>query len=310
MRSWILAACLGLATLPSTASGQGPSKPEPPRMVLVELYTSQGCDMCPEAERVLGVIAAKNPRVVPIAFHVDYFNDPWKDAFSDKLHSERQAAYNALYTRPKNPEYGLYYTPMVMVDGVQSENGRDPEGIQAAVRQAQARKPLVSLEATLELKDNRSAGDLRVSLAPRSPGINGRELLVCAVLTDDRVVTEVGSGENANKTLTARFPAVDSVRVHPAGWFEGSEILVPPRSVLDCREARDRGLRAGQEVGRDLSVRPRPLDTAVGRTRTGTVPCGRQMTILRRPGGLGDPTGENRHGREVGLGERLRSCKS
>ena len=37
--------------------------------------------------------------------------------------------------------------------------------------------------------------------------ISGRELLVCAVLTDDSVVTEVESGENANKTLTARFPA-------------------------------------------------------------------------------------------------------
>ena len=111
--------------------------------------------------------------MVPIAFHVDYFNDPWKDPFSDKLHSERQAAYNALYTKPKNPEYGLYYTPMVMVDGVQSVNGRDPDGIQAAVRQAQARKPQVSLDATLELKDDRSSGDLRISLAPRSSKVNG-----------------------------------------------------------------------------------------------------------------------------------------
>jgi len=176
-------------------------------MVLVELFTSQGCDMCPEAERVLGAIAAKSPRVVPIALHVYYFNDPWKDPFSDKLHSERQAAYNALYTKPKNPEYGLYYTPMVMVDGVRSVNGRDPDGIQAAVRQAESREPRISLDAKLELKDDRSSGDVRISLAPRSSKINGREVLVCAVLTDDRVVTEVGSGENASKTLTARFPA-------------------------------------------------------------------------------------------------------
>jgi hypothetical protein len=206
MRAWMIAACFGLTVLP-TASGQGPSKADPPRMVLVELFTSQGCDMCPEAERVLGAIAARSPRVVPIALHVDYFNDPWKDPFSDKLHSERQAAYNALYTKPKNPEYGLYYTPMVMVDGVQSVNGRDLEGIQAVVRQAQARKPQVSLDATLALKGDRNSGDVRISLAPRSSKINGREVLVCAVLTDDKVVTDVGSGENANKALTARFPA-------------------------------------------------------------------------------------------------------
>ena len=79
--------------------------------------------------------------MVPIALHVDYFNDPWKDPFSDKLYSERQAAYNALYTRPKNPEYGLYYTPMVMVDGLQTVNGRDPGGIQAAVRRRRPGSP-------------------------------------------------------------------------------------------------------------------------------------------------------------------------
>jgi hypothetical protein len=203
----IIAACLGLTTIAPCALGQGPSRPDPPRLVLVELFTSQGCDMCPEAERVLGAIAAKSPRVVPIAFHVDYFNDPWNDPFSDKLHSERQAAYNALYTGPKNPEYGLYYTPMVMVDGVQSVNGRDPEAIQAAVRLAQARKPQVSLDAKLDLKDDRHSGDLRINLASRSSRINGRDVLVCAVLIDDQVVTRVGSGENANRTLTSRFPA-------------------------------------------------------------------------------------------------------
>ncbi len=56
---------------------------------------------------------------------MDYVNDPWWDPFSNKLNSECQATYNAIYTKPKNPTYGLYYTPMLMVDGVQSVNGRD-----------------------------------------------------------------------------------------------------------------------------------------------------------------------------------------
>ena len=54
---------------------------EATRMVLVELYTSQGCDMCPAAEKMLGALAERDRRIVPIAFHVDYFNDPWKDVF-------------------------------------------------------------------------------------------------------------------------------------------------------------------------------------------------------------------------------------
>src|SRR5262249_45105298 len=49
--------------------------------------------------------------------------------------------------------------------------------------------------------------DLRISLTPHTSRLSGRELLVCAVLTEDLVDTAVGSGENAHKTLTARFPA-------------------------------------------------------------------------------------------------------
>src|SRR6516164_7621907 len=88
-----------------TAEKDGESQ----RMVLVELYTSQGCDMCPTAERVLGALAERDRRIVPIAFHVDYFNVPWKDVFSDPVYSRRQMAYNEIYTKPKNSEYGLYY---------------------------------------------------------------------------------------------------------------------------------------------------------------------------------------------------------
>src|SRR4051812_36680135 len=106
----ILTASMTAATLLAQESGRDGAR----RMVLVELYTSQGCDMCPAAEKILGALAEKERGIVPIAFHVDYFNDPWKDVFSDPLYSRRQMTYNELYKGPKNPDYGLYYTPMLM----------------------------------------------------------------------------------------------------------------------------------------------------------------------------------------------------
>ncbi len=124
------------------------------RMVLVELYTSQGCDMCPTAEKVLGALAGRDPGMVPIAFHVDYFNDPWKDVFSDSLYSQRQMTYNQIYTKPKNAEYGLYYTPMMMIDGEQSVNGRDAAAAEAAIRRARAKKPAVAIDVMLELESD------------------------------------------------------------------------------------------------------------------------------------------------------------
>ena len=263
-------------------------------MVLVELFTSQGCDMCPEAERVLGAIAARSPRVVPIALHVDYFNDPWKDPFSDKLHSERQAAYNALYTKPKNPEYGLYYTPMVMVDGVQSVNGRDLEGIQAAVRQAQARKPQVSLDATLELKDDRSSGDLRISLAPRSsrdqrargPGLCGPHR------RQGRHRGRIGG--KRQQDLDGPIPgAVDSIRVHQAGWLERSlsfsfrldPLVEPPRSS---------GLRSSPRTGSRARCISRPWSPGRPERPDREQEQARRRQTMRPwgPWSRGRPTGE------------------
>jgi hypothetical protein len=196
-----------LMSTSSAALAQSSERDEQKRLVLVELYTSQGCDMCPEAERSLGMLAQRNPRIVPIAFHVDYFNDPWKDPFSDALYSQRQMAYNALYTKPKNPEYGLYYTPMLMIDGEQSINGRDLPGAQAAIRQAITKKPQIALNVNLVPAKDQRSGKVKIKVAARSSRVEGRELLVCAVLRDDQVVTHVDSGENANKSLTNRFPA-------------------------------------------------------------------------------------------------------
>jgi hypothetical protein len=180
---------------------------ESQRMVLVELYTSQGCDMCPTAEKILGALAEKDRRIVPIAFHVDYFNNPWKDVFSDPLYSQRQMTYNQLYTKPKNKDYGLYYTPMLMIDGEQSVNGRDPASAEAAIRQAKARKPAVGLDVALDVKGDGLSGTATIKVTSRSTKVEKSPLLVCAVLREDGVVTDIPSGENAGKSLVARFPA-------------------------------------------------------------------------------------------------------
>jgi hypothetical protein len=201
--SCLLIAAFLLAFIGQGASGQD----EPKRVVLVELYTSQGCDMCPTAEKILGSLAEKERRIVPIAFHVDYFNKPWKDVFSDPLYSQRQMTYNQLYTRPKNPDYGLYYTPMLMIDGIDSVNGRDPAAAEAAIREALARKPAVGLKVALDVKGDGLSGTATIKVTSRSPRVEKSPLLVCAVLREDGVITDIPSGENKGKSLVARFPA-------------------------------------------------------------------------------------------------------
>jgi hypothetical protein len=163
--------------------------------------------MCPSAERILGALAEKNRRIVPVAFHVDYFNEPWRDVFSSPLYSQRQMTYNQLYTGPKNAEYGLYYTPMLMIDGQQSVNGQDAASAQAAIRDALAKKPAVRLDVALDVSRQQLSGRAAIVVASQSARAAKSPLLVCAVLREDRVVTEVLAGENAGKSLVARFPA-------------------------------------------------------------------------------------------------------
>jgi hypothetical protein len=58
---------------------------------LLELYTSEGCSSCPPADKWLGDIKLSAKKVVPLAFHVDYWDYiGWKDQFAKSEYSDRQ----------------------------------------------------------------------------------------------------------------------------------------------------------------------------------------------------------------------------
>lgn len=67
---------LGCALMAGGAQAEG--RP----VVVVELFTSQGCSSCPPAEALLLDIA-KQPHVLALAFHVDYWDRlGWTDPYS------------------------------------------------------------------------------------------------------------------------------------------------------------------------------------------------------------------------------------
>src|SRR5262245_43483680 len=65
--------------------------------VILELFTSQGCSSCPPADRLLSKLGGDPKlagRVIPLAFHVDYWDSlGWRDPFDAARWSERQQAY-------------------------------------------------------------------------------------------------------------------------------------------------------------------------------------------------------------------------
>jgi len=67
---------------------------------VMELFTSQGCSSCPPADELLGKYAAQNnSNIIPLSFHVDYWNRlGWKDSFSTGEYSQRQRQYAQLFS--------------------------------------------------------------------------------------------------------------------------------------------------------------------------------------------------------------------
>jgi len=87
----------------------------PHTTALVELYTSEGCDSCPAADRWLSSLFGQGFRpdqVVPLALHVDYWDYiGWKDPFAKGEFSLRQRKL-AQMKRPV-----MVYTPQVLLQG-------------------------------------------------------------------------------------------------------------------------------------------------------------------------------------------------
>lgn len=82
-----------------------------PRAV-VELYTSQGCNSCPPADKILHDMADQHDDLLLLSYHVDYWNYlGWEDPFSDARYSARQRDYaNRMRER-------YVYTPQVIING-------------------------------------------------------------------------------------------------------------------------------------------------------------------------------------------------
>lgn len=88
-----LLACMATSILAAPFVIESP----PERVALLELYTSEGCSSCPPADRWLSELKTNNElwtRVVPVAFHVDYWDYlGWPDRFAAASFSNRQREY-------------------------------------------------------------------------------------------------------------------------------------------------------------------------------------------------------------------------
>lgn len=206
--------CLGvaLAALISAPPSQADRVPQSAaRPVLVELFTSQGCNSCPPADALLGRLAQRQD-VIALAWHVDYWDGlGWKDRFSSAEATARQYDYARRLGRD-----GIY-TPQLVIDGAAETVGSDEAAAGQAIAKAAAHAsqgPSIAL----------SADRLQVELGEASEAA----ATVWLIGYDPEQTTAIGRGENAGRSLTEYQIVRRAVRL--GNWSGGAAAFdLPPK---------------------------------------------------------------------------------
>jgi len=186
---WMVALGLGCGPAAAGEAGSGAAAGDGP--VLVELFTSQGCSSCPPADALLSRLGrARAGAVIPLAFHVDYWDDlGWADPFAAPGWSQRQRDYAA--SLPSR-----VYTPQLVVDGradvVGSRAGEVDRLVAAAAKRSHPAR--VSL---------RRDGDRVRVIVDLGAAVPAAEVMLAVTSSGER--TAVRRGENAGRTLTGDY---------------------------------------------------------------------------------------------------------
>lgn len=158
------------------------------QVVVVELYTSQGCSSCPPADEFVALLAS-DPRILPLALHVDYWDYiGWADQFAKPKFTDRQRAYAA--------DIGgrTLYTPQMIIGGLDRIEGFSPEETAAKLKRHLALATRVTLTVTRE-------GDTLAIRAEADPPLTEAVRIQLVRYTPAETVT-IERGENAGRTIT------------------------------------------------------------------------------------------------------------
>ena len=164
-----------------------------PPMVLLELFTSQGCYSCPPAERLLQERYKDRSDVLALEFHVDYWDklvyrgSAWPDPFSSPKFTERQFNYTATTTR--NP-----FTPQIIIQGSYGTSGTNYNNIDNAINEVKE----LNLDKGWDIKFNNTEGKWIATITSK-PATDEAEAFV--IVYQHHAETRVTAGENVGKLL-------------------------------------------------------------------------------------------------------------
>jgi len=159
-------------------------------VAVLELFTSEGCSSCPPADNLLPQLANKDHNIIPLSFHVDYWNKlGWKDAFSNATYSDRQRKYARHFALES------VYTPQLIVNGVNQFVGSSRTNAEVAINNALKEQSAVKII----IQNVKREAD-KISFHATVQGDILKTDLIAAIVQRQAVVA-VKAGENSGKKL-------------------------------------------------------------------------------------------------------------
>jgi hypothetical protein len=196
--------CVALAHMATPAQAQTSCTAEGKPAALVELYTSEGCNSCPPAERWLNQQDGTGKQgIVPLALHVDYWDYiGWKDPYAQARFTDRQRQL------AKRNRTNTVYTPGVFANGLEFldwRGGKSP--------------PALATPWPITLTQRVADGARQVSITLQGAD-EGAKLFLA--VTESNLKSQVKAGENKGETLlhnhVVREWQAPKLRREPAGW--------------------------------------------------------------------------------------------
>jgi len=184
-RLLLIALAALLAGLPARHAAAGDAR----ALVVIELFTSQGCNSCPPADALLAEWN-HDASVLPLSLHVDYWDYlGWKDTFAKRGHSTRQQNY------VKQIGSRQVYTPQAVIDGQLQAVGSNRAAVEAAVKAARQQK-----HVPVTVERDASGRPLAVNIAALTDA--SAEAIISLCLFDRQQQVTIGRGENSGQTIS------------------------------------------------------------------------------------------------------------
>ena len=160
-------------------------------VAVLELFTSEGCSSCPPADNLLPQLAKLDSNVIPLSFHVDYWNRlGWTDPFSSSEYSERQRDYSRQFNLES------VYTPQLVINGEHELVGSSRAKAESTIKNALKEKATVRLTV-----ENVKLNNNKLSFSVSSEG-EFKKTDLLAALVQKQAVMNVKAGENSGAKLS------------------------------------------------------------------------------------------------------------